>query len=76
MPSGVPSNSEAARARAEAFFKRRQEQAADAPVAWTEYKDAQEAFRERTRALRELRLARKARREDEPGAKPKSGGGT
>jgi len=51
----------AARARAEALFKRRQEQAADAPIAMAEYRAAERAKYERMRELRELRLARDAR---------------
>ena len=39
----------------------RQQQKADAPVAMAEYRAAQEAVRERTRHLREQRLARDAR---------------
>ena len=48
------------RTRAEALFKRRAEQKADAPVAMAEYRAAQEAALERMRELRQLRLARDA----------------
>jgi len=48
----------AARARAEAMFKRRQEQQADAPKAMAEYRAAERARYERMRQLRELRLSR------------------
>jgi len=46
-------------ARAEALFRRRAQQAADAPVAMAEYRAAQQAALTRMRELRELRLARK-----------------
>lgn len=48
------------RAAAEREFAR-QQQKADAPVAMAEYRAAQDALRERTRQLREQRLARDAR---------------
>ena len=48
----------AARARAEAMFKRRQEQQADAPKAMAEYRAAERARYERMRQLRALRLSR------------------
>jgi hypothetical protein len=48
------------RARAEALFKRRAEQKADAPVAMAEYRAAQEAALERMHELKRLRLARDA----------------
>jgi len=50
----------ASRARAEALFKRRQEQAADAPKAMAEYRAAERAKYARMRELRALRLARDA----------------
>jgi hypothetical protein len=50
----------AAHSRAEALFKRREEQKADAPVAMAEYRAAEQAKYERMRELRELRLAREA----------------
>jgi hypothetical protein len=46
--------------RAEALFKRREEQKADAPVAMAEYRAAERAKYERMHELRELRLARQA----------------
>jgi len=46
------------RARAEARFKIREQQKADAPLALKEYYAAQEAEREKTRRLRALRLSR------------------
>ncbi len=49
-----------ARARAEALFKRREQQKADAPIAMAEYRAAQQAALERMRELRQLRLARDA----------------
>lgn len=51
---------EASRARAEALFKRREQQKADAPIAMAEYRAAQEAALERMHELRKLRLAREA----------------
>jgi hypothetical protein len=58
----MPQNDQTAtRSRAEALFKRRQEQKADAPVAMAEYRAAERAKYERMRELRELRLAREAR---------------
>jgi len=48
------------RARAEALFKRRQEQAADAPKAMAEYRAAESARYARMRELRAMRLAREA----------------
>jgi len=46
------------RALAEARFKIREQQKADAPLALQEYYAAQEAEREKTRRLRALRLSR------------------
>ncbi len=58
----MPQNdSTAARTRAEALFKRREQQKADAPIAMAEYRAAERAKYERMRELRELRLARDAR---------------
>ena len=50
----------AARARADALFKRREQQRIDAPVAMAEYRAAQQAALARMRELRRLRLARDA----------------
>ncbi len=48
------------RTRAEALFRRREQQKADAPVAMAEYRAAQQAALERMHELRRLRLARDA----------------
>jgi hypothetical protein len=50
----------ASRSRAEALFKRREEQKADAPIAMAEYRAAERAKYERMHELRQLRLAREA----------------
>lgn len=55
MPQKLDSSN---RARAEALFKRREQQKADAPVAMAEYRAAQRAALERMHELRRLRLAR------------------
>jgi hypothetical protein len=54
----MPSHAEENRARAERQFKAREQQKADAPKAWADYQAAQQKIRDRTRELRELRLAR------------------
>jgi len=51
---------ETERARAERLFKVRERQKADAPKATIDYYGAQQAVRDRTRELRQLRLARDA----------------
>ena len=48
------------RARAERIFKTREQQKADAPKAMADYYAAQQAMRDRTERLRQLRLARDA----------------
>ena len=48
------------RARAERLFKTREQQKADAPKAIADYYAAQQAMRDRTERLRQLRLARDA----------------
>jgi len=48
------------RARAERIFKTREQQKADAPKATADYYAAQQAIRDRTEKLRQLRLARDA----------------
>ena len=48
------------RARAERIFKTREQQKADAPKAISDYYAAQQAMRDRTERLRQLRLARDA----------------
>ncbi len=65
----MPQNDQTAvRSRAEAMFKRREQQKADAPVAMAEYRAAERAKYERMRELRALRLAREAElaREQKP----------
>ena len=52
------SNSEAARSRAEATFKRKDEQAREGAKAWAEYQAEREALLEKTLRLRALRLAK------------------
>ena len=52
--------SEATRARAEAHFKAKERQKADAPQAMQEYRAQQTAMIERMRRLRAARLAREA----------------
>ena len=49
-----------AKARAEASFKRKEEQAAQGAKAWAEYQAEQRATAEKTERLRALRLAREA----------------
>jgi hypothetical protein len=56
----VMSNNEQARVRAEAMFKRKQEQASEATQAWEEYQAQSRVIAERTKRLRELRLAKEA----------------
>jgi hypothetical protein len=51
---------EASRVRAEALFRRREQQKADAPVAMAEYRAKQQAALQRMHELRRLRLAREA----------------
>jgi hypothetical protein len=68
----MPQKTEAAaRSRAEAMFKHRQQQAADAPKAMAEYREAERAKFDRISQLRALRLARDARaRRAEPSQGP------
>jgi hypothetical protein len=54
----MPLTAEENRLRAERQFKSREQQNADAPKAWEEYRAAQQKLRDRTRELREQRLAR------------------
>jgi hypothetical protein len=51
---------DADRARAEATFRLREFQKADAPKAMQDYQAAQQAIRDRTKELRRMRLAREA----------------
>jgi hypothetical protein len=48
------------RARAERLFKAREQQKADAPKAVADYYASQQAMRDRTERLKQLRLARDA----------------
>lgn len=48
------------RARAEALAQRRAEQRLDAPKAMQEYRAAEQSLRDRTKKLRQERLAREA----------------
>ena len=48
------------KARAQASFKRREEHKIDAPKAMLEYRNAEQALRDRTAALRAERLARES----------------
>ena len=57
----MPSNADENRLRAERVFKARERQKADAPKAWAEYHAAEQKLRDRTRELREQRLARAKR---------------
>jgi hypothetical protein len=58
MPHNNPT---IAHSRAEALFKRREAQKADAPAAMAEYRAAEQAKYERMHELKALRLARDAR---------------
>ena len=55
---GMPDRIDPTRQRAERLFRARQERQADAPKATAEYYAAQEKLRDRTKELRQLRLAR------------------
>jgi hypothetical protein len=57
----MPYTAEENRIRAERQFKAREQQNADAPKAWEEYRAAQQKLRDRTRELREQRLLRDQR---------------
>jgi DNA replication protein DnaC len=65
-------NTEAVRARAEAQFKKKEQQAREGAQARAEYEAAQRATREKTARLRALRLARDAG--PTPGAPAKTAG--
>jgi hypothetical protein len=56
----TPKEDRARAARAEQLFKNREERKADAPKAMAEYRAAEQALRDRTRTLRQIRLAREA----------------
>jgi hypothetical protein len=51
---------ESAKARAEASFKRKEEQAREGAKAWAEYQEQRRAETEKTERLRALRLAKEA----------------
>lgn len=59
-----------ARQRADAAFAKKQERAAEASVAWTEYQAEQVALNSNMERLRAQRLAREAART--PAVKPKN----
>ena len=59
---GMPERIDPTRERAEPIFKARQERQADAPKATAEYYAAQERLRDRTKELRQMRLAREAQK--------------
>jgi len=59
--SDMPRTDEKSRARAEAMFKVRQQQRADAPIAVGEYRQTEQAARDQLRRLRQARLAREAK---------------
>jgi len=61
---------DAAKAKAEASFKRKEQQARDGAIAMAEYLSAQTAERAKMEKLRALRLAREAQ-EAQEAAKPK-----
>ena len=54
------SNSNEAKARAEASFKRKEEQARQGAKAWAEYEAQRRAIADKTERLRALRLAKEA----------------
>ncbi len=64
----------AALTRAEALFKHRQAQLADAPKAMAEYRAAERAKYARMQQLRELRLAREAQMSRRQARTPVRGG--
>ena len=62
--------SKEAQAKAEASFKRKEDQARDGKLAMAEYEAATRAMRDRTVKLRELRLAKEAAEAAEQAANP------
>jgi len=64
---GMPQHETADRAKAERLFAMREQQRADAPKAMAEYYAAQQRIRDRTRELREQRLAREAKKKKRAG---------
>ena len=69
--SSSKSPKDEAQAKAEASFKRKEEQAREGKVAMAEYETASRLMRERTAKLREERLAREAAEAAEAAANPK-----
>jgi len=69
--SNSKSPKDEAQAKAEASFKRKEEQAREGKVAMAEYEAASRQMRERTAKLREQRLAREAAEAAEAAANPK-----
>ena len=61
--------SDAKKARAEAAFKRKEDQAHDGAKAWAEYEARSRAIAENTSRLRALRLAKEAAATAQPQAK-------
>jgi hypothetical protein len=55
-------NNDQARVRAEAMFRRKEEQKTEAAQAWAEYQAQPRAIAERTKRLKALRLAKEAAR--------------
>ena len=62
---------DAAKTKAEASFKRKEQQARDGAIAMNEYLAAQVAERAKMEKLRALRLAKQAEAAQEPDATPK-----
>ena len=60
---GMPERIDPTRQRAERIFKARQERQADAPKATAEYYAAQKRLRDRTKELRQMRLARESQKD-------------
>jgi hypothetical protein len=61
-----------AKAKAEASFKRKEQQARDGAIAMTEYIAAQKAERSKMEKLRALRLAKEAQEAQEAAPKPRA----
>ena len=58
----MPEHQSKDRDRAERLFKARERQRADAPSAMADYYAAEQKIRDRTQALKRLRLAREAQK--------------
>ncbi len=56
----MTTDSKDAKARAEANFKKKQDQAREGAQAWKEYQEQGQATRDKTARLRSLRLAKEA----------------